>query len=269
MHLTPRTIFWRYVWDSKEYPEFENVHGYDVINGTLLPGLYGDDYTHPDILNHWWYRVNASTVDVWFEEECRHDLYYFAKDNVCQRSDPIYHETFYVDNSNPYVNITYPKHGYYYNETDEKAYLKTNVTITLTATDLPDNECQAGIETIFWRYVNKTGEYPVEGEQGAINGTVLGTQYGYTDPDILNHWWYFYICSNRVDIKFKNQCQHDLYYWAKDNVCHNSTIYQKTFYVDDTIPDVIINVSGHGYFNDTKADDILEICMGFKRVPRV
>jgi len=123
-------------------------------------------------------------------------------------------------------------------------HLKANVNITLDATDLPDNECMAGIEGIFWRYEWDDGFYPPigQGGEGIRTGAELSSMYGYTDPDLIGYDWYW-VNDDTVDVSFSEECVHEFYYWAKDNVCHNSTVYHKTFYVDNTPPNVNFEIN--------------------------
>jgi len=149
----------------RQYCDEENIYDYDVIWGGDLPGIYGEDYNDPNITQYCWFRVNQSLVDFWFTEDCTHKVFYFAKDNLCHRTN-IWNYTFHVDDEAPYMDITYPEHGYYkgFCESIElefcKQYLKVNTNITLNAYDLPDNECNTSIESIFWRYYYDGDSYP-------------------------------------------------------------------------------------------------------------
>jgi hypothetical protein len=223
-------IFWRYTWDYGYYFPPLGQGGEGIVTGDQLADWYG--YTDGDLIGYDWFYVDDDTVNISFPEECVHEFYYWAKDNVCHNST-VYHKTFYVDNTPPNVTFDIEEPYCIYNEFEYKVTNETKIWIN--ATDLPENECAAGVESIFWRYENETGEHPIEGDEGAINGTVLGTNYGYTDLDILNHWWYN-ITDNSVLVQFENECQHDLYYWAKDNICNRTEIFNKTFYVDMTPP---------------------------------
>ena len=249
------TIFWRYMWDDEEdipNPGYQqNVYGYDIIWGGEIANLYGDEYDIWEITEFWWFRVNQSIVDVWFTEECQHDLVYFAKDNVCNRTE-LFYRTFFVDNSIPEFDpIVYPSHGYYQywiNEVLSIDYLKCGVNITLNTYDMPDDECMSGIESLFWRYDYDGLSYPLNDSQepNAVNGSVLSETYGYDFPEIANYWWYF-VDNDTVNVSFDQECMHKLFYWSKDNTCHNSTIYNKTFYVDNSKPYVDITYPDHGY----------------------
>jgi len=245
------TIFFRYAIVDPTgyytfYPPEDNVYGYDIIEGSELVTLYGSDYQYEGITEYWWFRVNASTVKVWFEEECEHELWYFAKDNVCHRTD-LKTRTFYVDDSKPDFNqITYPSHGYY--DGFDPAVLKCGVNITLNTYDNPfEQKCAAGIESLFWRYEYKDVSYPLADSEGAIDGLVLNQKYEYDDPEIVDYWWY-YVNESEVNVSFEEECEHTLYYWSKDNVCHNSTIYEKIFNVDNSNPYVDIAYPSHGYY---------------------
>jgi len=112
-------------------------------------------------------------VDIWFDDECEHDVYIFAKDNVCNHG-PIYHRTYFVDDSEPELTKTHPEDGYAY--INEKNYIKCDTPITLTATD--DGDCQAGVESIFWRYEFDGEYFPSEPGAGVVSGDDLVAAYG-------------------------------------------------------------------------------------------
>jgi hypothetical protein len=71
-------IFWRYEYEGVSYPE-EGEAG--AINGTDIEALYG--YTDPMITDYWWYVEYDDHVEIYFEEDCVHTIYYWAKDNCC------------------------------------------------------------------------------------------------------------------------------------------------------------------------------------------
>jgi hypothetical protein len=223
-------IYWRYEWDGSEYP---TGAGPGIVTGNYLASTYG--YTADELIGHDWYFTDQDTANVMFPEECVHEFYYWAKDNLCHNST-IYNRTLYVDNTPPNVTLEINEPYCVFEENGKIVYKVSNLTkIWVNATDLPENECAAGVESIFWRYYNKTGEHPYPGEQGGYDGAVIAAKYGYTDPDIIDYWWY-----NETDasafVQFENECQHDLYYWAKDNVCNRTEIFNQTFYVDMTPP---------------------------------
>ncbi|RKX39670.1 MAG: hypothetical protein DRP20_00250, partial [Thermotogae bacterium] len=108
--------------------------------------------------------------------------------------------------------------------------------------------CPSGVEGIYWRYVWNNTEYPREGAFGAINGSELSV-YGY-DENITGHWWYV-TYNDRVNISFNEECQHELYYFAKDNTCHNSTVHHEIYYVDGSVPVVDETLPDHGAIGNT------------------
>ncbi|HEC76998.1 MAG TPA: VWA domain-containing protein, partial [Thermoplasmatales archaeon] len=101
--------------------------------------------------------------------------------------------------------------------------------------------CASGIEGIYWRYEYNGTSYPYEMGDGVIN---LSNYYP-DEPDIANYLWYVYNESN--GIVFTEECQHDLYYFAKDNVCHHTEIYHRTFFVDNSLPEINKTHPEHGY----------------------
>ncbi len=236
------TIFFRYKWDNHVYPEDGNIYGFDIINGTKLVDLYGEDYNDIDITDHWWFRVNDSIVNLYFNEECTHYIEWFAKDNVCHRTD-MYNEVFHVDDSIPEIYSETPdEHGYYYNETEDKMYMRVGKHVDLHAYDLPDNDCAAGIENTFFRYEWNGTEFPGPDESGwnIRTGQSIAENYSYTDPAFIGHNWY--TGSTETRVTFNEECEHDLYFWAKDNVCHNSTMHHEKYYVDNSSPIIDLEV---------------------------
>ena len=254
-------IFFRYDYDGESYPinVGDQKYGATAINGADLPGEYGSDYDISAITGYNWYRINADQVDVWFEEECMHTLHFFAKDNVCHRTS-LQKPTYYVDGTGPELEFTYPDHGYVPID-DNSGYLKVNTDVVVTANDLPENDCEAGIESIFWRYEYEGISYPRPDWQyvaeTVISGQQLNDRYGYADPSVvgdisgdnLGLLWYV-VNEESEDIGFPDQCQHDLYIFAKDNVCNRGDVLHKTYYVDGTEPDTWLYADGHGYFTD-------------------
>ncbi|MEM4258125.1 MAG: NosD domain-containing protein [Candidatus Thermoplasmatota archaeon] len=248
-------LLWRYEYNGVEYP---TGSGPDVITGAELAATYG--YTDPAYIGHDWYYAVASSVQVQFAEECMHTLYYWAKDNVCHPSVITSH-VFYVDNSAPAVVFIPPSHGYYRID-DATGYLKCNTGFTLSAVDLPSNNCHAGIEYVLWRYVYNGSEYPSGPGAGVITGVELAAAYGYTDPAYIGHDWY-YTSESSVMIEFGEQCQHDLYYWAKDNICHPSQLYHHTFMVDNTPPATDLTLPAAGYCEINNTDGFIRCGVPF------
>ena len=218
------SIFYRYTGPEGPMPP---VGSEGAVDGQLIGQMYG--YTDPDILNYWWYQCNTSIVLISFAEDCTHELYYWAKDNVSNHG-PLYHQTYHVDASAPmtYLSVGTPQFHNYINKT---------TLIELTADDMPlIQTCQAGIENIFWRYEYDGISYPLENEPGAVNGSDLCASYSYTDSAICDYWWYVNVTPSYVAIHFDMECEHILYYWAKDNACNNEEIQSHIFYVDNTPP---------------------------------
>ena len=241
------TIFFRYDWgdgDGGYYPGDDNIFGYDEIDGEELVNLYGDDYDISQITQYRWFRVNSSVVDVWFAEECKHHIWFFAKDNVCHRTE-IQDRIFYVDGSDPATWLSYPEeHGYY--EDNEKFFIKCGKEIEINTWDLPENQCAAGIEGIFYRYEFNGQSYP-QGEDIDVTGAELAAMYGYTDPEIINYNW-SYIDDTFTTVSFNEECEHKLFWFTKDKVCHNSGVFNETYQVDCSGPEIDITYPNHGYY---------------------
>ena len=90
--------FWRYEYEGISFP-LPNAQ--NAVNGSVLGQTYG--YCDPDILNYWWY-YDDEHVEITFDEICKHTLFYWAKDNACNRGD-IYSQTYWVNDCHPEVHI--------------------------------------------------------------------------------------------------------------------------------------------------------------------
>ncbi len=165
--------------------------------------------------------LDSITFTVEVSPQSTHYVYVYVYDNWEFLREGIWHWWVEIE------NVTY--------------YLKAGVNITLTAED--PGECPSGIEAIFWRYVWNDTEYPQEGEYGAINGSQFAI-YGY-DENITGYWWYV-VYDNETNISFDEECRHDLYYWAKDRACHNSTVHHQVYFVDASPPIIEETLPEHG-----------------------
>ena len=99
--------------------------------------------------------------------------------------------------------------------------------------------CSSGIENIYWRYEWNGTSYPLPDHPAAVNGSLLSDK-----PEIANYWWYVY--NESTGIHFAEECRHDLYYFAKDKVCHNSTVHHQVYYVDASEPIIEEILPEHG-----------------------
>ncbi|MBC7129377.1 MAG: choice-of-anchor J domain-containing protein, partial [Thermoplasmatales archaeon] len=122
-------------------------------------------------------------------------------------------------------------------------YLRAGARINLSAND-PGN-CPSGIDAIYYRYEWNGTSYPAEHHPAARNGSEI--QPGV--PEIANYWWFIY--DDSVGIIFKEECQHDLYYFAKDRACHNSTLHHQIYYVDASEPVISEELPEHGAIGST------------------
>ena len=96
------SMFWRYEYEGVSYPVEDDGDG--AINGTELEALYG--YTDPMITGYWWYVNDTGHVEIYFEEDCLHTLYYWAKDNSCNPT-PIHKQKYYVDGTGPVQTVEF------------------------------------------------------------------------------------------------------------------------------------------------------------------
>ena len=249
-------IFWRYEWDSdgdgiaESYP-VPSESG--AVSGVVLAEQYwylvGEI---PNIADYWWYVYNDCDK-IQFTDECQHDLYYFAIDKLGNYGQ-VNHQVYYVDNTPPVVSRE-TGDPQYPGPNSDTTFITTDTTINLSATDIT-NDCQAGVESIFWRYEWNGQYYPIPGESSypwdVVSGEQLNEDYGYTDYDHVGDisgkpgfLWYRMDAEDFVEFEFDEECIHTLYYWAKDNVCHPTDVYTHTYYVDITPPVSQINVHGN------------------------
>ncbi len=177
-------IYYGYEYDGVWHPA--SVDDNVTEHGTVfnISNYYSPEEINNSFGGHTLWYVYNDSLGITFFKECRHDLYYWAKDNVCHHS-VIYHRTLYVDNTEPEITKTHPSHGY--EVVDGKPYLRAGANITLYADDMPDNNCSSGT-WLYWRYVwNDSGElkyYPFFYHEGFENNVF---DNGW---DMLyNGWW--------------------------------------------------------------------------------
>jgi hypothetical protein len=143
-----QAIFWRYEYQGNEYPEYMDTHGYPIVTGAELAATYG--YDDPNYIGHCWYRIDSYPAIIYFMEECQHDIFYWAKDNVWN-NEVIHYQTYFVDDTPPVVYTDYGEPSCC--ETPTSACVTTDTPIWINASDpggVP--ECQAGVESIFFRF---------------------------------------------------------------------------------------------------------------------
>ncbi|RLF51237.1 MAG: hypothetical protein DRN24_05290, partial [Thermoplasmata archaeon] len=147
------SIFWRYQDDDQWWPQSQNDPNdpypqFNVVHGSQLYSMYGELYGsgYPEIYNNYWYRVNDTTVIFYWNEECNHTLHYFAKDNVCNRSE-VHEYVYYVDDSPPTIikTVGEPNCTYYDPECNGCGQLQADEYCVTTDTpitlDAFDNGC--------------------------------------------------------------------------------------------------------------------------------
>ncbi len=121
-------------------------------------------------------------------------------------------------------------------------YLRAGAKINLTADD--PGYCASGVQGIYYRYEWNDTMYPQTSHPAAVDGSTLSGE-----PEIANYWWYLY--NDSEDITFSEECVHDLYYFAKDRSCHNSTLHHQVYHVDDSAPVVEEELPDHGAIGNT------------------
>jgi len=143
-----------------------------------------------------------------------------------------------VDFDPPEITKTYPEGGYYEIE-EHEGFIKCCKPINLTVEEMPDDTCNAGLYGMFWRYDWNETYYPAAEEAGAVNGSDIVETFCIADPEIAlrigMYWWYPY----EEEIHFLEECEHDLRYFAIDNVGNVDEIHNQNYYVDNTPPDAI------------------------------
>ncbi|MBC7129549.1 MAG: hypothetical protein H5T45_07530, partial [Thermoplasmatales archaeon] len=131
-------------------------------------------------------------------------------------------------------------------------FLRACAPITINAYDLPENECAVGISAIYWRY-----EWNDIYSGGFGDDLVDGSEIpGVTEEDEEIYdfeWWVIYDNGDydedpRVGyISFEahlpENCTHDLYYFAKDKLCHSSELKHERWYVDGIAPETLLGIS--------------------------
>lgn len=226
--------------------EGECQSGVDYINYRITWDSDGDSrFDDEDVPD--WITVDGDTALIHFEEECLHKLEWYSVDNVGNEEE-IHYQYHKVDNTPPSITKTfYPEN--HPHQRDYMDFISSETTITLTAEDGPWNPtngeqtgCVAGIQGIFWRYEYDEKNFPNEdddGQAGMEDGIVFGEElyeiYGYECEDKRPFWWYF-VPQEYINITLPGECVHILYYWAKDNVCNPSQVWDQTYYVDNTPP---------------------------------
>ena len=170
------------IWHPSSTSDNVTEHG-NVINISLY---YNDTEINNEFGGHYLWYVYNDSLGINFTQECQHELYYWAKDNVCHHT-VVYHRTLYVDNSKPEITKTHPSHGY--EVAHGIPYLREGANITLYADDMPSNACSSGT-WLYWRYVwNNSGTleyYPFFYHEGFEDG-LPGWDTGQWDASYVNH----------------------------------------------------------------------------------
>jgi hypothetical protein len=154
-----------------------------------------------------------------------------------------------VDDDPPEITKTYPEGGYYEIE-DHIGFIKCCSPINLTVEEMPNDTCYSGLYGMFWRYEWNDTLYPPAEEPGAVHGQDIVDHFCVDDPNIANYWWYPY----DEEIHFYEECTHQLYYFAIDNVGNYDDVHHQVYYVDNT-PPVAMKVVGEPKCHNTLDGD--------------
>jgi len=218
------------VYDNASEAVYYYTNGNVIVSGDLDPD------------------VGEMLIEIRITEDCEHYIYHQAIDCL-ENKEPGMKQYNRVDTKPPRIVKTHPEHGYD-PINDTAGYLKAGETITIEAfDDLSPNPCNSGLQYMFFRYTWDDGIYPDAGDIGpytVVSGAEIVATYGYTEPEIIDYWWYR-IDGDHVDLTWFDECRHDLYYWAKDNVCHHTDVHHQTYFVDEICPDISLELPDHGY----------------------
>jgi len=165
-----------------------------------------------------------------FEKTGFYELEYWGVDMMGNK-EPHHKQQHRVDTDPPEITKTYPEGGYCEIEGHE-GYIKCCKPINLSVEEMPDDTCHAGLYGMYWRYMWNETYYPAVDEVGAVNGEDIVEELCIEDSDISDYWWYPY----DGDIHFLEECVHDLYYFAIDNVANYDGVHHQIYYVDNTPP---------------------------------
>jgi hypothetical protein len=165
-----------------------------------------------------------------FEQTGYYELEYWGVD-MMGNVESHHKQQHRVDVDPPDITKTYPEGGYC--EVDEhEGFIKCCSPINLTVEEMPDDTCNSGLYGMFWRYKWNDTYYPADGEAGAVDGQDIVDDLCIVDSDISSYWWYPY----DEEIHFYEECVHDLYYFAIDNVGNYDEVHHQIYYVDNTPP---------------------------------
>ncbi len=165
-----------------------------------------------------------------FEQTGYYELEYWGVD-MMGNVESHHKQQHRVDVDPPEITKTYPEDGYC--EIDEhEGFIKCCSPINLSVEEMPDDTCYAGLYGMFWRYDWNDTYYPAEGEEGAVNGEDIVEDLCIVDFEIEGYWWYPY----DEEIHFYEECEHDLRYFAIDNVGNYDEVHNQNYFVDNTPP---------------------------------
>lgn len=167
--------------------------------------------------------VGSISVNFTFDEECLHEIRWYAWD-ILGNYEQEQQQEHRVDNQSPILSIDLDG-PYHIDEVTSDYYLSSAATLTLTATD-PNEPCASGIHSILYQI-----EY-----DGVIH-PVSPDDYYCTNENITDHngaYWYIY-SDDSVDFEFicfHENCTHYLTVKVIDNV-DQSSLFTYTYHVDN------------------------------------
>ncbi len=156
----------------------------------------------------------GSSVVFYLDEECEHEIEYWAVDNLGNEGEHIV-QTHHVDNTPPITTIEFGK-PYYTDGVEE--WITSWTTVYLNSTDYPD--CACGVKEIHYSY------------DGGITWHVAS--------------------GNKTTFTIPEECEHTILWYAVDNLGNTEAINNIVVYVDDTPP--VTNISWEGYGNYVALD---------------
>jgi len=182
---------------------------------------YGGNHNITLIGSTYWYvyykNGSISFGPIYFTEECHHKLQFYSIDNA-GNNENVTTQDHYVDDTPPqsYLMVQDPK----WPQNQGATFVTTSTVITLGANDIYGS-CNVGSFYMHWRIWNGTWTPWHVGSRGEV-----------------------------INITFNEECKHYIEYYSEDNLGNvETTIHNRTFYVDESPPTSSIELGNPSYGN--------------------
>ncbi|MCD6171317.1 MAG: hypothetical protein J7J36_02735, partial [Thermoplasmata archaeon] len=182
---------------------------------------YGGNHNITLIGSTYWYvyykNGSISFGPIYFTEECHHKLQFYSIDNA-GNNENVTTQDHYVDDTPPqsYLIVQDPK----WPQNQGATFVTTSTVITLGANDIYGS-CNVGSFYMHWRIWNGTWTPWHVGSRGEV-----------------------------INITFNEECKHYIEYYSEDNLGNvETTIHNRTFYVDESPPTSSIELGNPSYGN--------------------